>query len=300
MPILTLLLATIVLLGWDVLAAGEPNRMINVWPKEAPGETTTNPGETLPRRQNERPPSTRIKNITQPQMAVFAPDRPNGTAVIVLPGGGYRYVVIDKEGSEVANWLNRVGVTVFILHYRTHPVPNPQNGIERPAWHRPLQDGQRALRVVRDNAREWNLKLDRIGVMGFSAGGQAAALLATRFAEDSYQPIDQVDRNSCRADFAMLIYPWQLLDQNDRLMPQLTIGPNTPVTFLVHAHDDRATSLSSIEYYKELKRQHVGGELHIFQSGGHGYGMRPVAGTNIHTWTDRATDWLIQRGLIQR
>lgn len=291
-PIFICLLLT---LGLSVSEAREPDSIIDLWPSLPAGETTKNTGETLPRRPNENPPATRVKDITFPRLFVYQPPKENrnGTAVIVFPGGGYNYVVMDKEGSEVADWLNPFGVTVFVAHYRTKREKN-----ETDPWIRPLQDGQRAVSLVRSRAKEWNVDPGTIGVIGFSAGGQCAALVTTRFAERQYKPVDDVDRVSCRPDFSLLLYPWQLVDSDGELRDFVTITPETPLTFLAHTHDDPVTSLSSIEFYRQLKKHQIPAALHIYSNGGHGYGMRPVEGSDVDTWPDRATEWLRLRGLV--
>ncbi len=277
--------------------AREPDQIINIWPDVAPGEMTKNTGETLPRRENENPPATRIAGITQPQLHLYEPkDKKTGTAVLIFPGGGYNYVVVDKEGSEAAQWLNGLGITAFVVHYRTKlPIPTGK----KPIWQRPVQDGQRAVSLVRQRAKDWGLKPDQIGVMGFSAGGQAAALVGTRFSHRDYAALDEIDKVSCRPDFCVLVYPWQIADEKaGGLIADVTVTKDTPPTLLVHAHDDGATSLSSLYFYAAMKKLSLPCELHIYESGGHGYGMRPAKGTPIYTWTDRVTDWLKQRKLI--
>lgn len=279
------------------LSAREPNQVHTIWTGKAPGETTQNQGETLPRRPNENPPATRITGITEPTLHIYNPpaDKANGTAVLIFPGGGYNYVVADKEGSEAADWLNELGITAFVLHYRTKPKDGW--GAE-PTWRRPLQDGQRAVSYLRYFAKKHGMRTDRIGVMGFSAGGQAAALVDTRFSHRDYEPKDEIDQVSCRPDFCVLVYPWQIADEKaGGLIEAVTVTKDTPPTLLVHAHDDGATSLSSIYFYTAMKKQGLPCELHIYETGGHGYGMRPVKGSHIHTWPDRVTDWLRQRKL---
>lgn len=277
--------------------AGEPDRVIDVWPELAPGESTRNTGEPLPLRADEHPPATRIKNITRPQLEIFepAPGQQTGAAILILPGGGYNYVVTDKEGSEAAAWLNGLGITGCVLRYRT------KDGTDRPLWQRPVQDAQRALSLLRATADSLQLNAARIGILGFSAGGQAASLAATRFDQREYGAIDDVDSESCRPDFALLIYPWQLVNESTgALKKEVTVTAATPPTFLVHAHDDNASSLSSVVFYTALKQHKVPGELHIYETGGHGYGLRPVKDSNIATWTDRAAAWLQRRGIIER
>ncbi len=222
--------------------------------------------------------------------------------MLIFPGGGYNYVVADKEGSEAAAWLNGLGVTALVVHYRTkqpkktddsqpQPLPNDAKA--------PLQDGQRAVSLLRRDAKRWNIRSDAIGVLGFSAGGQTAALVATRHARRAYDPLDATDQVSCRPDFSMLIYPWRLVDADaTRLNSIFTVDQQTPPTFLVHAHDDHASSLSSVQFYTALKTVGGAAELHIYQSGGHGYGMRPTPGSDVATWPARAADWLRRRKIV--
>jgi acetyl esterase/lipase len=263
--------------------------MIDVWPGLAPGETTRSIGEALPRRATEMPPATRVKGITQPQLELFEPpaDKKTGAVMIVCPGGGYSYCVVDKEGSEPAAWLNQLGITALVLRYRTKDTSS------LPAHERPLQDAQRAIRLVRHHAAEWKIAPARVGICGFSAGGNLAALVATRFDKPSYPASDDVDKLSCRPDFALLGYPAYLYDaKTEQLAEPITITAQTPPTFLVHTHDDGLTSLGPVYFYAALKRLKIPAELHVYQAGGHGYGLRPVPGTTIDTWVQPAAAWL--------
>jgi acetyl esterase/lipase len=238
---------------------------------------------------------TRVVNIRRPQLDVFLPAKnANGTAILILPGGGFGKVVPDKEGSEAAPWLNSLGIATFVLSYRT----NEATPKEEPAWKRPLQDAQRALCLIRANADEWNLKTDRIGVLGFSAGGQVASILHAAERHAAYDAVDEIDRQSCRPDFSLLIYPWQMLDPaTGNLLPEIKLSAKSPPAFIVHTHDDRSSSIGSVLIYADLKRNGVAAELHVYENGGHGYGMRAVSGSNIGSWPNRATDWLRRRGL---
>lgn len=272
-----------------------PNRKF-VWPDRAPGENSLETGTIQPFRPDEKPPVTRVVGIRRPTLEIFLPKKPNGTALLILPGGGFGKVVPDKEGSEAAPWLNELGIAVFVLRYRTNELTPPGE----PAFRRPLQDAQRALRLMRAHAGKWQLRQDRIGVLGFSAGGQVAAILHTADGRAAYEALDSIDEQSCRPDFSLLIYPWRVYDSNrNTLLPQIRITKRTPPAFLVHTHDDASTSLGSVMIYTAMKRHGVPAELHIYQSGGHGYGMRPVTGSDIGTWPDRATDWLRRRGLTK-
>ncbi|MEZ5326278.1 MAG: alpha/beta hydrolase [Verrucomicrobiales bacterium] len=268
--------------------------VIPIWPKLAPGETDQKTGTALPSREQDKPTITRIKDITSPTMEVFAPeDGANGAAVLILPGGGFGYVVPDLEGSEAGAVFNQLGITAFVLHYRTS-----SNGPEG-AWRKPLQDSQRAIRYIRANADRWNLDPAKIGLLAFSAGGQVGAIHIGDFG-DAYEPADETDKLSARPDFALLVYPWRVSDNAGNLMPEIKISANSPPTFLVHTHDDASSSVGSALIYADLKKSKVEAELHVYHNGGHGYGVRPRAGSNIGTWTDRAIDWLREGGLGSR
>ncbi|MBT5018716.1 MAG: alpha/beta hydrolase, partial [Planctomicrobium sp.] len=275
------------LLFVQVLVAEE--NPIPLWSDLAPGETSASTGEEMPLRPNELPPITRLVNIRKPTMQFYRADgKPNGTAVVILPGGGFGKVVPDLEGSEAAERLNKLGITAFVVNYRT----NEAMPKEEPNWKRPLQDAQRAMRLVRANAEAWNIDPNRVGVLAFSAGGQVGAMLIT--AEEShYEPKDETDKLSFRPDFAMLIYPWQVLQPGtEELLAQIKVTKETPPTFLVHTHDDNSSSIGALEIYAAMKRNKVPAELHVYENGGHGYGIRPRPNSNIGTWIDRAEDWL--------
>lgn len=281
-----------------VTAAGDlaAQTSIPVWPGLAPGETTDATGVAQPRRPGEEPPVTRLIRIRKPTIDVFLADKPNGTAIVVLPGGGFVKVVPDKEGSEAAPWLNAHGISVFVVRYRTNEV-TPS---DEPAWKRPLQDAQRAVRLIRANADDWHIDRERVGVLGFSAGGQVASILHTAEGVAAYDDIDVVDQQSCRPDFSLLIYPWNVYDaKRNSLLPSIRISEKSPPAFIVHTHDDRSSSLGSVLIYAGLKRHHIPAELHVYGDGGHGYGMRPVEGSDIGTWPDRASDWLVRRKLAR-
>ncbi|MCA8995682.1 MAG: alpha/beta hydrolase [Planctomycetaceae bacterium] len=273
------------------LQAGKP---IPIWPGLAPGETTSFTGEAMPPRAGEDPPVTRVVRITKPTMEHYPADRPNGTCVIILPGGGFSKVVPDKEGSEIAIALNQIGVTAFVLNYRTNDDP------ARPGWKRPLEDAERAISLVRHRASEWGLHADQIGLLGLSAGGQVAARLLSSDGTKAYHAVDDVDHIPHRPDFALLIYPWNIYDAKaDRLVDGVHVRPDCPPTFLVHTHDDRSSSVGAALFYMGLRKQGISGELHVYGNGGHGYGLREVEGSLISTWPEFAAHWLEQRGLLQ-
>ncbi|MEE3373107.1 MAG: alpha/beta hydrolase [Planctomycetota bacterium] len=282
-------------LGIWVLACFLPTCMageaIDVWPGKAPGETTHSLGQILPFREGEKPPVTRVVKITRPTFTVHLAPKPNGSAVVILPGGGFGKVVPDKEGTEAAAWLNRHGVAAFVVSYRTTEAGTT------PGWVKPLQDAQRTLSLVRGQAERWKIDSDRLGLVGFSAGGQVAARLLCGGGERSYAALDRYDRISFRPAFALLIYPWNIYDEKrGALVPEIEVPPDCPPSFLVHTDDDRSSSLGAVLFYAALKRQGIASALHIYGNGGHGYGLRSVKGSQISSWPGHAAHWL--RGQI--
>lgn len=282
---------------WSALQAEDQSPNILLWKADSKLVSQDQLGTLLPTRENEDPPALRMTNIQLPSMKRYDPPAgaANGVSLVIIPGGGYRYAVIGKEGAEIAKWLNSLGITAFVLSYRT-----PTAGTERD-WLPPVQDAQRAIRLIRAQAAVWKLDPQRIGVIGFSAGGNAAAIASTNMQVPADRsPQDDVEKQSSRPNFTLLLYPWKLLNKdNSGLRAEVTVDQATPPTFLVHANDDGVTSLSSIEFYKAMKRFGLPAELHLYESGGHGYGLRPVANSNIHTWTDRARDWMQVQGLLE-
>lgn len=266
---------------------------IDVWPEMAPGETTRSLGEPLPPRAGGKDNITRVAGVTRPTMRVYRPQNPNGTAVIILPGGGFTVVVPDLEGSEAAEWLNTLGVTAFVLNYRTKNEPSQEG------WRRPVQDIQRAMAVVRSQAEQWKLNPDRIGVLAFSAGGQVAARFLSEPNRLTYDRVDTIDDTNHRPDFVMMVYPWRMYDgETDGLIAGIKIPATTPPTFLIHTHDDRSTALGTVLYYVQLKKHGIASELHVFGNGGHGYGIRPVEGSLISTWPTQAANFLRSLSLV--
>lgn len=284
-------LCVIVVLISSIAGAGEP---INVWPNLAPGETTKMTGEKTPPPPNEVRVITRVVNITQPTMTVYLAEKPNGSGVIILPGGGFSKVVPDLEGSEAADWLNGLGITAFVLNYRT------TEGKEPPGWVKPLQDAQRAMALIRSQAEKYGIQKDRLGILGFSAGGQVTARLLSDGGKKTYDKIDDVDAISHRPDFAILIYPWRLYDaEKDSLVEGIEVVKTCPSAFIVHTDDDHSSSLGAMLFYAGLKKHAIPAELHIYGNGGHGYGLRPVEGSEISTWPAHAANWLGARGWLK-
>lgn len=285
-------LSTACLLTSHAIAQSPNAKQVFVWPDLAPGETERTTGTMLPTRPNDNPPIIRIEKIRRPPMDIYpASKNANGAAVLILPGGGFGRVVPNLEGSEAAEWLGELGVTCFVLNYRTRL----ENNADEPAWKRPLQDAQRAMRWIRANSEQWNLNPDQVGLLAFSAGGQVGSILITS-QEAAYVPIDAIDEQSFLPNFAMLVYPWQIYDnQTDSLLSEIKVTPSTPPSFIVHTHDDNSTSLGSVLLYADMKRNEVPAELHVYENGGHGYGTRDRPNSDIGSWPDRATDWLVRK-----
>jgi acetyl esterase/lipase len=296
-PVLSLPLAVALL----ALTAAPPSRADGpettfLWPGAAPGES----GDIGPEREQPlRPGDTtiRVTDVTRPSVTVYrpAPAKDTGAAVLICPGGAYNILAFNKEGTEVAEWLNSIGVTGAVLKYR---VP-ARKGRERHAA--PLQDAQRALGLLRRDAKARGIDPDRIGVLGFSAGGHLAALLSTTDGARTYDPVDDADQVSCRPDFALLIYPAYLVGNGPdfRLSPELKVTPRTPRTFLVQTQDDGVRAECSLFYYLALKGAKVPSELHLYPDGGHGYGLRP-SDHEVSHWPLRAGRWLEGLGVLEK
>lgn len=235
----------------------------------------------------------RTGNVTEPSLTFYpAPAQNNsGAAIVVFPGGGYRILAFDLEGAEVCSWLNSIGINAALLKYR---VPEPP-GVPRHAA--PLQDAQRAMGMVRSHAAAWHIDPKRIGVLGFSAGGHLAALVSNDYQTRSYSFFDDADRSSCRPDFTILIYPAYLTkDDRTSLSPELKVSSQTPPTFLVQTEDDPIHVENSLVYYRALTAAKAPAEMHLFSSGGHGYGLRPSPEA-VSGWPALAEAWLRARGL---
>ena len=266
---------------------------IVLWPKGAPGEKgdigeekdTTGPSSQLIAGKR----VIRLGNVSNPTLTVYSPDKAKntGAAVLVFPGGGYSILALDLEGTEVCEWLNSIGVTGILVKYR---VP-ARKGL--PVYAAPLQDAQRAMGYVRQHALEWNIDPQKIGVLGFSAGGHLAAALSTNFEKRTYDAVDAADQVSCRPDFAVVIYPGLLVPRNnpDKLNPEFTVTAATPPTFLAQAEDDPVRVENSLFYYQALLKAKAPVEMHLYPVGGHGYGLRRTDKL-VTTWPSRAEEWM--------
>jgi acetyl esterase/lipase len=260
--------------------AEDAHATIRLWPGKAPGEQAAIEPEVT---------GERVTNVSDPTLAVYpAPaDKATGVGILIAPGGAYQFLSWPLEGTEIAEWFNRIGVTAFVLKYRV-----PRRSFDTDS-RLPLMDAQRAMSLVRRRAKEWALDPARIGFLGFSAGGHLGANLENNPEPRAYEAVDETDTTSCRPDFTVLIYPGGLLDPKDptRLAPAMRLSKNTPPTFIAVAADDTGSAENSIRYFLALRAAGVPGELHVYAGGGHGFGIRPRAGASA-TWTDRCVDWL--------
>lgn len=276
--------------------AAQPIKPIPLWPDRAPGETNTVSTE----RNTSKPgvglvggrPIIRLGNVSQPSITIYRPKarKDTGAAVVVCPGGGYSILAWDLEGTEVCDWLNSIGVTGVLLKYR---VPKRENG--------PLQDAQRALGLVRHRAKELGLNPQRIGVLGFSAGGNLAAELTANSSERAYAAMDDADTASCRPDFQILVYPAYLVQKDEpwKIPLNVAVTTNTPPTFLVIAADDPVRVENVLGYAHALRQSKVPFELHVYPTGGHGYGLRRTK-EQVTNWPDLVAKWMAGRGWLER
>jgi len=283
--------------GWPPSA---DHATIALWPNGAPGAPAKSPAEmdTTTAKDNlvAGRRVARLGNVSVPTLTLYQPKGKNsGAAVVVFPGGGYSILAIDLEGTEVCDWLNSEGITCILLKYRVPGTgPYPKSAAA-------LQDAQRSLGLVRLHAAEWGIDPNRVGVLGFSAGGHLSAAISTHFDQRLYDPIDAADKLSCRPDFAVVVYPGYLALQDKNFAPNPDINPtaNTPPTFIVQAEDDPVHVENAVVYFMALKNAKVPGELHIYAEGGHGYGlrrtdngMRPTSGLPVTLWPHLVETWL--------
>ncbi len=286
------------------LRAAEP-LVVEIWPGAAPEENAKIGPERvlmspkLEHKQVEVMESTRmISDVTKPSISIYRPTagKNTGTAMVICPGGGYWNLYWELEGEEVAAWLNAHGITGIILKYR---VPRRLDEPKTEPARRPLQDAQRALSLVRSRAREWDVNPERIGFVGFSAGGHLALATATGFEKRMYEPIDDIDKVSCRPDFAVGVYSGYLKAKDkDEIAAGFQIPSRTPPIFLVHGGDDIISPPEhSLLMYLALKRAGIPAELHIYASTTHDFGVRKNS-QPYSTWTDSCLDWLRQQGLL--
>lgn len=273
-----------------------------LWPSGAPGEPANLPAEKDMTKPTDNliagRPLVRLGNVSNPTITYYAPKpAPSAPApaVVVFPGGGYQILAIDLEGTEVCDWLNKIGVACLLVKYR---VPNTGPYPKSPAA---LQDAQRALGLARQHAKEWNIDPARIGVLGFSAGAHLSAALSTHFDKRLYDRIDAADDQSCRPDFAFIIYPGYLAlaEKNMANNPEIKPTAQTPPSFILQAENDPVHVENATNYFLQLKAVKVPAELHTYAEGGHGYGLRETKLPVTH-WTRLAEIWLHSINILSK
>lgn len=283
----------------STLVAAQPPVTLDLWPGPGPGDKApTTEEQDLTKTTDDLIAGKRLirlGHVSKPTLTLYRPDpaKDTGATILVCPGGAYHILALDLEGTEVCEWLNTIGVTGALLKYR---VPR-REGVEK---HVPaLQDAQRALGLLRSRAKELGIKPDRIGVLGFSAGGHLAAAASANYSSRTYPVVDALDQTSCRPDFTVLIYPAYLTQEKDltTVAPELPITTNTPPTFISISQDDPVHVENAVFFSLALKKAGVPTELHVYPSGGHGYGLRRTDNPVTH-WPDRVKDWMRARGLL--
>ncbi|MBT9333268.1 alpha/beta hydrolase [Paracidobacterium acidisoli] len=296
LPVLALSLCFAASAAFAQTPAWEPapgHLTLPLWLNGAPGASTAT-GPEVDTNTAKDPlvagrPIIRLGNVSTPTITLYRPTSgiSTGAAVVVFPGGGYRILAIDLEGTEVCDWLNSIGVTCVLLKYRV-----PDSG-PWPKSSAALQDAQRAVGMVREHAVEWGIDPHRVGVLGFSAGAHLAAAVSTHYDKRLYPDVDAADRQSCRPDFAVVIYPGYLAIADRNYAPNPDIHPtaDTPPTFLVQAEDDPVHVENSLVYFQQLKNAGTPAEMHLYTHGGHGYGLRPN-GLPVTTWPKEAEKWM--------
>ena len=274
-------------------ARGADPVVVKLLPGQAPGETK----DIGPEKYQENKPGQadvkRLTNVSEPTLAVYpAPkDQATGAAVLVAPGGGYSILAIEHEGTQVCKWLNSLGVTAVLLKYRV-----PKRPGQTPDNLAAVQDAQRAMSLVRSRAAEWGIDPNRVGMLGFSAGGNLTAWTCCHNKRE-YGAIDDADQQPFKPSFAVLVYPGGVIDKGGVLKPEFVVSKETPPMCFVHASNDPISSENSVALYAALKKAGVPAEMHLYAAGGHGFGMRkgtaPVA-----AWPDRVGEWMTARGYL--
>lgn len=291
-------------LAMQTLLSAQP-QVLNLWPATPPGPAAKTDGaeRDLTKPEDKLIAGRRIiklGHVSTPQMHVYLPEKEkaNGGAVLICPGGGFSILAWDLEGTEVAEWLNSIGFAAVVVKYR---VPTREHGDTlNDRGNAPLKavgpvmDAQRAMSLTRSHAAEWGIEPQRIGIMGFSAGGETAGLTALLRDQRLYTKLDAADEHSCTPNFALPIYPGGFYDkQTGGLKPYLKVTKDTPPMFFVMAQDDHVNSLNCTVLYTALTQEKVPAELHLFPHGGHGYGLRPTE-EPVTRWAQLAEVWLKQ------
>jgi len=303
---LRLLMVAILACGSATLFAQKPawepapgHLTLPLWPNGALGAPANPPAEADMTTAKDNlvagKPLVRLGNVSSPTLTLYEPQKNNtGAAVVVFPGGAYRILAIDLEGTEVCDWLNSAGVACVLVKYR---VPGTGPYPKSPAA---LQDAQRAIGIVRSRAAEWHIDPNRIGVLGFSAGAHLAAAVSTHFDRRLYDAVDAADSVSCRPDFAVIVYPGYLAlaEKNFAANPDIPVTAQTPPSFILQAEDDPVHVENAVVYFMALKNAKVPAELHIYAAGGHGYGLRRTE-EPVTTWPASVITWMHTIHMLQ-
>jgi len=311
-----LIFGVLVLRGgaWAQTAAWQPappHTQIAIWPGAVPdAQAAPGPEDTAIVKDHlvAGKTWTWVMNVTQPTMTVYSPaptGKNTGVAMVVFPGGGFEGLAIDLEGTEVCDWLTSRGITCVLLKYRVPSAPydwhckcRPNHGLNKSTL--ALEDAQRTMGLVRLHAAEWHVNPEKVGVIGFSAGGYLVAEISTDYAHRLYQPVDAADQESARPDFAVAVYPGHLSmgTKTYGLNPQVPVTRETPPTFLVQAEDDDVDGVDqSLAYYIALQKANVPTEIHLYAQGGHAFGLRRTT-LPITEWPQLVEKWLATIGML--
>lgn len=286
---------------------------INLWPGTPPGsEGVTLKEQVTDGSKDPKDPQRSIANITVPTITAYVPQKQNGAAALIFAGGGYTNIVIDKEGTDIAKWLNSLGVTAFVIKFRL-----PGEG-HKDGKNVPLQDAQRAFKIIRKNAAEWGIDTNRIGLVGLSSGGHTAAMTAVAYDKKVYTPIDDIDKVDAHPNFLVIAYPpvssnarKYLVNPNqkpvepkekqelyDEYPADVMVRADTPKTFIVQGFDDKKVDVeNSVRFFLALKRKDIPADLHIFQEGVHGFAIRNAKGP-VKNWTNLCKEWMEAIGVF--
>jgi acetyl esterase/lipase len=264
-----------------------PSQTINLWPGTPPGDKPGLPPEQMV--------GSNLTNVSTPTIAVYPPppSTDTGAAILVCPGGGFRQLAFAKEGTDIAHWLNSAGITAIVLKYRVPSRP------DMPRYMAALQDAQRAVCIIRSNADQLHIDPHRLGMIGFSAGGQMVADVTTNYDKLAYPAVDAMDKQSTRPDFALAIYPGGVAAKDGTANVTSDVRPtkNTPPTFIVIATDDRNGSENAVYYYLALKKAGASAELHVFSEGNHGFALHPTTAPH-GAWPNLALAWMKYHGFL--
>lgn len=263
--------------------------VIDLWPSQPPGDAADLGEEKATKLSDGK--TSGLTNISKPTISVYRPDSKiaNGAAIVVCPGGGYNMLAWDHEGEQVVEWLNKIGVTAVLLKYR---VPRREDTPKGQPPKQALMDAQRAIALTRSHASEWGVDPKRVGILGFSAGGHLSAWASTNPDARAYEAVDDADKGNLRPDFAVIIYPGGVVKRGtSELSPEIRVDANTPPMFIEMSNDDPVGPENAVQLYLALKRAKVPAELHIYATGGHGYGMRKSDNPSA-TWPQRCEEWM--------